>query len=343
MTESNATLARSEEKRGPEIAKLLTFIQGAAVSLPVAVSDPDRMPPIAPPVDPIEIESELDQLPAGQCLYSYRQFGVYYGYRDQLPVTVKEITRLREHTFRAFEEGSGREVDTDRFDEFYLHLFVWDMHARAMVGGYRLGQTDLLRETHGPDGIYLEMMFEFEELFYEGPPMLEIGRSFVVPEYQKNHLSLYLLWCGIGRFLIKKPQYRRMYGVVSMSRLYDSRTIAAIRDALLEPSVGILAKYPFEPDLGAEWRAYLASNSPIAMRDVSRIVRALEGDQRDVPVLIRHYHKLGARFVSAAVDGNFNNTPGLLLRLDVPSIPTKYLKKYLGDAFQSYLDYADTS
>ena len=176
MAKSNATLARSEEKRGPEIAKLLTFIQGAAVSLPVAVSDPDRMPPIAPPVDPIEIESELDQLPAGQCLYSYRQFRVYYGYRDQLPVTVKEITRLREHTFRAFEEGSGREVDTDRFDAFYLHLFVWDMHARAIVGGYRLGQIDLLRESHGPDGIYLEMMFEFEELFYEGPPMLEIGR-----------------------------------------------------------------------------------------------------------------------------------------------------------------------
>ena len=52
-----------------------------------------------------------------------------------------------------------------------------------------------------------------------------------------------------------------------------------------------------------------------------------------------HYHKLGARFIESAVDHNFNNTPGLLLRVDVPSIPAKYLKMYMGDAADDYLGY----
>ena len=339
MTQSSTPRIGSEEVRPAEFAKLLTYLHSKAISLPVAVTDPADMPPVAPPVDPAEIEAEIDQLPAQQRLHAQRQFTVYFGSQAQLPITVEEITRLRELTFRAFEEGSGQAVDGDQFDATYLHLFVWDADARAIVGGYRLGETDRLLQSYGTEGVYLGSMFEFEDSFYEGPAMLEIGRSFVVPEYQKAHSSLYLLWCGIGRFLVKNPQYRRLYGVVSISRLYDSRTMAAIRDALLEPSPAVRAKSAYEPDLGVQWREYLASNRPMAMRDVSRIVRALEDDERDVPVLIRHYHKLGAQFVSAAVDSNFNNTPGLLLCLNVPSIPDRYLRQYIGEGMSAYLNY----
>lgn len=339
MSQTRITLNGSADDRTAEFAKLLTIIQSAAVSMPKAAADPKSMPPVAAPIDPSRIEAELERLPAQQCLHTYRQFRVFFGSQAQLKATVHEITRLREHTFRAFQEGSGQEVDADEFDASYLHVFVWDTQARKIVGGYRLGQTDLLRDAHGADGVYLGMMFDFDDSFYDGPTMLEIGRSFVAPEYQKLHASLHLLWCGIGRFLVQNPQYRRLYGVVSLSRLYDSRTIAAIRDALLEPSAGVRAKSAYEPDLGAEWRGYLASHQPMAIRDLSAIVRALEDEERDVPVLIRHYHKLGARFVSAAVDGNFNNTPGLLLSLDVPCIPNKYLNLYFGEGAQAYLDY----
>jgi putative hemolysin len=264
---------------------------------------------------------------------------VYYGTMVQLPQTLREITRLRELTFRDMQEGSGAAVDTDAFDETYLQLFVWDTERSAIVGGYRLGQTDELRAREGNAGIYLGIMFDFDEAFYAGPPMLEIGRSFVTPDYQRSHSSLYLLWCGIGRYLVQNPKYRRVYGVVSMSRLYDSRTIAALRDALLEPEAQITPKAAYAPDLGDQWREYLARNKPLPMRDVSKIVKALEAGQRDVPVLIRHYHKLGAQFLSAAVDGNFNNTPGLLLHLDVPAIPPKYLKQYFGQGMYSYLEF----
>ena len=338
---SSTPLSNAEGEGATDITHLLAHLDATVVALPSAVSDPRNLPPLAPPVNPHTIAAELARLPAENALYTHRQFSVYFGTQAMLPATVEEITRLREHTFRAFKEGSGKSVDTDRFDASYLHLVVWDTQKKAIVGGYRLGQTDNLRRLHGPDSVYLEMMFEFDDSFYEGTPMLEVGRSFVVPEYQKNHNSLHLLWCGIGRFLVGHPQYRRLYGVVSVSRLYDSRTIAAIRDALLEPSSAVYAKSAFKPDLGTEWRDYLASKSPMSMREVSRIVRALEGNKRDVPVLIRHYHKLGARFVSAAVDGNFNNTPGLLLCVDVPTIPARYLKRYFGDDAQFYLDYTE--
>ena len=108
-----------------------------------------------------------------------------------------------------------------------------------IVGGYRLGHTDELLAARGSQGIYLGEMFEFDPSFYAGSPMLEIGRSFVVPQYQKNHASLFLLWCGISQYLVRRPRYRRVYGVVSMSRLYDPTTLAAIRDALVEPDEGV--------------------------------------------------------------------------------------------------------
>ncbi len=336
-------IQREEDDGAAELLQLLDYLQSTAISLPVAVFDSATIPPVAAAADVSDIEAEIDALPEHQILHTHRQYTVLYGAQKQLPITVAEITRLREYTFRAFEEGSGQAVDTDEFDATYLHLFVWDTKARVIVGGYRLGQTDYLRETFGADGVYLGMMFEFDDEFYQCPPKLEIGRSFVVPEYQKSHSSLYLLWCGIGRYLVQCPQYRSVYGVVSMSRLYDSRTLAAIRDALIEPVEGVTAKSAYEPDLGQQWHEYLKKNRPMAMRDVSRIVLALEDGERDVPVLIRHYHKLGARFVSAAVDGNFNNTPGLLINLDVPAIPLKYMKQYFGPGAQSYLDYSPST
>ncbi len=297
------------------------------------------MQPIAPPVPTAEIEQEISQLPDDQLLYSFRQCRVYYGSQAQMPRTVAEITRLREYTFREFEEGSGLAVDTDAYDATYAQLFVWDTEARKIVGGYRLGRADLLREQSGPDGVYLSAMFEFDDAFFNHVPKLEIGRSFVTPEFQRNHYSLHLLWCGIGHYLVKHPQYRQVYGVVSMSRLYDARTSAAIRDALVDPLPTVSARAAYELDLGEPWRQFLKDRSSITLREVSTIVKELEQEERDIPVLIRHYHKLGARFVSAAVDASFNNTPGLLLCLDVPKIPQKYIKQYFGDGGAEYLAY----
>jgi putative hemolysin len=325
-------------------SEVLPYLQGLNLSLPKAVIERGSMQPIAQASPLEDIEAEIAALPIDQTLMSYRHFVVFFGTSSQMPATLHEITRLREMTFRAFQEGSGQPVDTDKYDVDYDHLFAWDTKQHALVGSYRLGKTDQLRERYGNDGTYLAQMFNFDEEFYAGAPLVEIGRSFVVPEYQKSHHSLFLLWCGISRYLIANPRYRQVYGVVSMSRLYDSRAMAMMRDVLLEPREDVRASAPYQADLGAPWQEFLQEAQevrPITMRDLSLMVRALEGDERDVPVLIRHYHKLGARFHAAALDSNFNNTPGLLLRLNVPTIPPKYLKTYFGEGVQAYLDYRE--
>ena len=322
------------------LGAVLEYLQTVAISLPQAVVQEVDLAPIAPATAPEVLAAEIAQFDAEQLLYSFKHYQVFYGTQAQMPVVLGEITRLRELTFRQMQEGSGQAVDTDEYDASYLHLFVWDIQAQAIVGGYRLGRTDDLL-TSGNRAVYLAEMFDFGASFYEGAPKLEIGRSFVVPEYQRSHHSLSLLWCGIGQYIVRHPKYRMVYGVVSMSRLYDPTTIAAIRDALVEPDEDVRAKAPYEPQLGQPWRDFVGDLSrPLGMKLVSQIVRGLESGERDVPILIKHYHKLGARFVSAAVDSSFNNTPGLLLCLDVPNIPQKYLKQYLREGAQAYLDYS---
>lgn len=322
--------------------ELLPYLRDVQIGLPKAVVEEGDMSPVAPEVPVSELVSEIQALPADQLLMEYKGFRVYYGSAQQMPRILDQIARLRELTFRAHQEGSGESQDRDRFDDTYLHLLAWDIQAQAIVGAYRLGQTDILREEDGNAAVYLAQMFDFSDEFYEGPPILEIGRSFVTPEYQRNTYSLYLLWCGISRYLLHHPKYRQLYGVVSMSRLYDSRAMAVMRDVLLEPREDVIAEAPYEPDLGKPWQEFLEQTRPMTMKDLSRLVKALESDERDVPVLIRHYHKLGARFHAAAVDENFNNTPGLLLRLNVPNIPPKYLKMYFGqgELLDAYLNYS---
>ena len=322
-----------------ELDDVVQYLTTVAISLPKAMTEPEDLQPIASPVPVGVLVDELARLPADNQLYSYRQYRVFCGTAEQIPNTLQEITRLREMTFRHMQEGSGLSVDTDKHDVSYVHLFVWDTQEQQIVGGYRLGKTDELLETYGPQGVYLADMFEFDPAFYADCPTLEIGRSFVVPQYQRNHHSLSLLWCGIGQFIVRQPKYRRVYGVVSMSRIYDATTIAAIRDALVEPMEHVRPIAPYEPDLGKPWQDFVGDHAPLAMKVVSHLVKTLEENQRDVPVLIRHYHKLGARFVSAAVDSAFNNTPGLLLCLDVPNIPHKYLKQYLREGAEDYLNY----
>ncbi|MGK0222411.1 MAG: putative hemolysin [Limisphaerales bacterium] len=323
--------------------EVLPYLKELKISLPKAVASTADMEPVIAASSAAVLDAEVQALPADQLLMEHRQFRVHFATAEQIPLVLREIGRLREITFRAFQEGNGGAEDRDDFDLTYLHLFAWDNEAKALVGAYRLGQTDILRQDpnvgRSNEGIYLSQFFNFEENFFDGPPMLEIGRSFVTPDYQKNHNSLFLLWCGISRYLKLHPKYRRLYGLVSMSRLYDGKAMAVMRDVLLEPRDDVSAGERYDPDLGEPWQKFLEKTRPFTMKDLSRMVKALDPDEKDVPALIRHYHKLGATFHEMAIDTCFNNTPGLLIRLNAPQIPPKYMKMYFGENWEAYVDY----
>lgn len=307
----------------------------------------DDKPPvfkaILPMADKAAMLAELSQLPEKQHLLTFKTFSVYYGYQQQVPTCVQEITRLREITFRTLNEGSGEACDTDKFDATYLHLFVFDHQNEEIIGAYRIGQTDLLQKNGDVSQLYLAQMFNFKpEFINQQQPCLEMGRSFVIKAHQNSFYGLLLLWQGIGAFVGQNPRYRTFYGTVSLSKLYDPRSVALINEVMVTNSDGVNAKTQFEGLLHPEAKDFISAE-PLALKQLSALVMAIEKDGKDIPVLLKQYHKLGAKFHCMGIDLNFNQTPGLLLSVHLPSAPEKLLNLYLGKDKNNYVNYDESN
>ncbi|MBA6262244.1 lysophospholipid acyltransferase family protein [Colwellia sp. Bg11-12] len=294
---------------------------------------------IIPTADKITIKSELAQLPDEQHLLDFKSFSVYYGYQNQMPLCVQEITRLREITFRTLDEGSGEICDTDKFDATYMHLFIFDHKNEEIIGAYRIGQTDLLQNKGGVSQLYLSQMFNFSAGFInQQQPCLEMGRSFIIAAHQNSFHGLLLLWKGIGAFVCQNPHYRTLYGTVSLSKLYDPRSVALIDEVMVTNKDGVNAKEAFKGKLHPEVKDFISA-APVELNQLSALVMGIEEDSKDIPVLLKQYHKLGAIFHCTGIDVNFNHTPGLLLSVNLPEAPEKLLKLYLGSSKAAYLNY----
>ena len=279
------------------------------------------------------LTDEVSSIPPDQHLVDYQQFSVYCGLESQMENIVREITILREITFREIDEGSGHPIDRDEFDSTYTHLFIWDNEEHEVIGAYRMGRTDEISKR------YLSHMFEFDTAFInETTPALEMGRSFIVRRHQNSFSGLFLLWRGIGEFCVRHPRYRDLYGTVSMSNIYDKRSITLISRVLMTPSSHVHAKFIFVKCIHPEVEKYLEENI-FDFKDLSLLTRSIEQDGKDIPILIKQYGKMNAEFLLMAVDDSFLNTPGLLLKVHLPGAPMSSLKMYLDKGVQKYLEY----
>ncbi|WP_339723028.1 lysophospholipid acyltransferase family protein [uncultured Paraglaciecola sp.] len=294
-----------------------------------------ELQPLVAEVSGDTILQEVQQLPDEQHLLDHKGLSVYFGYQSQLPNTVKEIARLRELVFREHNEGSGEPLDTDHFDATYTHLFVMKTHSGQIIGAYRMGQTDKLLADGNLENLYLHRMFNFGPDFVNrNQPCLEMGRSFLIPEYQRSFQGLFLLWRGIGAFVCLYPHYRTLYGTVSISKLYDVRSAAIIQQAMVTATNKVEPRAPFEHKLHPEVQDFARQHG--LKEHVTALLQGIEPDGKDVPILLKHYNKLGAVFHCLGIDKNFNDTPGLLLSVDLPEAPEKLLKLYLGESWQEY-------
>ncbi|WJG09832.1 lysophospholipid acyltransferase family protein [Aliiglaciecola sp. LCG003] len=290
---------------------------------------------IGQPVEWRKIQHELEVLPPEQCLLTHNDFSVYYAMHGQIPATLNEIARLLELVFRLHNEGSGEPIESDDFDQTYTHLFVVNHSKQHVVGAYRMGRTDVLLQDNDLTQLYLARMFNFSSEFVNRrAPCLELGRSFLIPEYQRSFQGLLLLWRGIGTFVCKFPHYRTLYGTVSLSKLYDTRSVAIMKHALVTPTDKVSAQVEFEFPLHPELHDY--ANTYSLKDDLAALLACIEEDGKDIPVLAKHYQKLGAQFHSLGIDKNFNDTPGLLLSVDLAKAPEKLLKLYMGKGWQAY-------
>ncbi len=182
------------------------------------LADPE---PIAEPVPPEALAREVAALKPDDLLVDAGAQAVYVADAEQIPELLREIGRLREITFRAAGEGTGRALDLDRFDRSYRHLFLWHRHRRELIGAYRIGPTERLLAEGGAGGLYTSTLFRFDRrLFEEMGPALELGRSFVRGEDQRSFSGLLLLWKGIGRLVVQQPEHTVFFGPVSISADY---------------------------------------------------------------------------------------------------------------------------
>jgi hypothetical protein len=295
--------------------------------------------PISPAQPADVVASEIDSLSEGHRLAECGPFQVFCAAAADVPVVLREIGRLRELTFRQVGEGTGREIDLDRFDDYYLHLFAWDRERRTIVGAYRLGPTDEILPRRGASGLYTSTLFEFRPpLLGQINPALELGRSFVVPEYQRDFAPLMLLWKGIGRFVAMRPRYRRLFGAVSISDEYHTMTkqllMAFLRANCFNTELAELVRPRNPPRLAPprDVDARRLSALVADMGNVQELVEEIESGGRGVPVLLRQYLKLNAKVLGFNIDPDFGDVIDGLVLADLAAVDRAILDRFMGKA-----------
>lgn len=282
------------------------------------------------PITLSAIAEEITGLPAECALMARGDYTVYLTAAEQIPLTLQEIGRLREVTFRAVGEGTGRDIDLDEYDNYYLQLFLWDHSKGQIAGGYRLGPGKGIFDQHGVNGFYLNSLFDVKPGFF--PKLtkgIELGRSFILQEYQKGYLPFFLLWSGILVFLLQNPCYKYLFGPVSISKYYSdiskSIIVAFIKQHFYDEEMAALftPRMPYVPVLQEISPERLKSSR---IRDLESFLSEIEPDHIKVPTLIKQYTKMNARFVSFNLDPNFSDVLDGLMVLDIADIPAMIMK-----------------
>lgn len=289
----------------------------------------------------------LQQLnPAGH-LYDSPEFSVYCAKARELPEVLQEVGRLREVTFRAVGEGTGQSRDLDRFDHYYSHIILWSKSNRELVGAYRIGLTTEILPRMGVSGLYTSTLFRYSPgLFDRFGPALELGRSFVRPEYQRQYSPLLTLWKGIGRYLALNPQFAVLFGAVSISNRYCRWSRELIvrffrsREGADNLSSFIRPRRPFRPGWAHPGDGISPGGRFQDLDQLTDPIADVETDGKSVPILIKHYARLGGRLLSFNLDKAFSNVLDGFVLVDLRQTDPAVLGRYLGeDGRKAFLSY----
>jgi putative hemolysin len=301
-----------------------------------ASARPGRIVPVADAVHPARLVAEVTALPADQRLACSGDLEVWHAHSEQVPWVMQEIGRVRELTFRAVGEGTHRARDIDRYDSYYRQLFVWNARTHQVVGGYRLAAARPIIERCGVRGLYTSTLFDFRKpLLPTLGRALELGRSFVRPEYQRSFAPLMLLWKGIAAYLVAHPEYRALFGPVSISSDYSPASRALLTgylraqhaDRARAKRVRGREALP-ESDALRLLRREAAALGALPALDA--VVRSIEPDGKGVPVLLRQYLKLGAKVLGFNLDRSFAEAIDVLVVVDLDETDERVLVRYMG-------------
>lgn len=251
------------------------------------------------------------------------------------PNTMREIGRLREIAFRTAGGGSGKDCDIDEYDTMSpacQQLIVWDPDSKLILGGYRyICGKDIKVDDHGKPRIATSHMFEFSHKFISDylPYTLELGRSFVRPEYQSSRAgakALYALdnlWDGLGCLTVVHPELKYLFGKVTMYPSFTRRC----RDMILyflnkhfpdtERLVWPENPLPYDTDPAELEKIFTGEDFRSDYLILNRLVRE-HGD--NIPPLVNAYMSLSPtmRMFGTAINDEFGNVEesGIFFAID---------------------------
>jgi hypothetical protein len=261
---------------------------------------------IIPPVPRELLEQELTEDKflrktnyAGNLLYIFTA--------HDSPNLMREVSRLRELTFRQAGGGTGKDADIDEFDisdDPYDQIIVWDPQHHEILGGYRFyiphkGATgDEIAKR-----LSTSHLFNFSDKFKSEymPHMIELGRSFIQPAYQstsrarKGIFALDNLWDGLGALVVHHSDKKYLFGKVTMYPQYNKQA----RDLILsflkqhfgdtEDMLIPIESMPLNIDEAEVKRTFNGSSYKENYKILSKKVRSLG---ETIPPLINAYMNL---------------------------------------------------
>ena len=277
-------------------------------------------------------EVDLLRKNKGRLLKS-KNYEVFFAPSKTIPNIKFEIGRLREITFRAVGEGTNESIDLDVFDGYYHHLFLWDREVNKLVGAYRMGLGKTIFKKYGIEGFYVQTLFKFEpELHSMMENSIEMGRAFIVKEYQQRPMPLFLLWKGIVHITLRFPEYKYLIGGVSISNQFSnfskSLMIEFMKSHYYDPYIAqyIHPKKEYKVKLKDADKDFVFDATKADLNKFDRIIDEIEPGALRIPVLIKKYVKQNARLVAFNVDPKFNNAVDGLMYIRVSDIPESTVK-----------------
>ena len=280
----------------------------------------------------------------GKRLLESKNYEVFFASAKEIPNLLQEIGRLREITFRDIGEGTNKAIDIDKFDKYYHHLFLWDQEVKVLVGSYRMGLGKDIYKKHGIAGFYIQTLFRLEpELHGMMEQTIEMGRAFIIKEYQQKPMPLFLLWKGIVHITLRYPEYKYLMGGVSISNQFSdfskSLMIEFMKSHYYDPYIAqyIQPKKEFKVKLKDADKDFVFDATKADMQKFDKVIDEIEPGALRIPVLIKKYVKQNARLVAFNVDPKFNNAVDGLMYIKVSDIPESTVKPVM-EEFQAELE-----
>lgn len=300
---------------------------------------------IVTPIDAQLMTKEVEALRKDDSrLLLSKNYEVFLAQADKIPNILREIGRLREITFREIGEGTNESIDLDTFDNYYHHMFLWDDEKKLIAGAYRMGIGSKIFESYGIDGFYLQDLFRFEpELHKMMSQSIEMGRAFIIKEYQQKPMPLFLLWKGIVHTTLRYPEHKFLIGGVSISNQFSnfskSLMIEFMKSHYYDPYIAqyVHPKKEFKVKLKDADKDFVFDETEADLNKFDKVIDEIEPGALRLPVLLKKYIKQNARLVAFNVDPLFNNAVDGLMYIKIADLPESTVRPVM-EEFQAELE-----